>query len=219
MSKRSYGQYCGLARSLDVVGGRWSLLIVRELLDGPARYSKLLEGLPGIATNLLADRLRELEEADVVQRSLDTDSNSVVYSLTPWGGELRGVVTALVNWSTPLMVSGPRGDTFRTHWLSVALGSLLDNKHTEEPTAVGLEVDDTLVTVRTDKSGISVALDGDAQPETVLRAEPMVVLGLASGMLTVEQAIAAGDFRGDKKDLADALSLDAPFDGGVRRVS
>lgn len=206
MGKRSYSQYCGLARSLDVLGGRWSLLVVRELLIGPARYNRLLEGLPGIATNLLADRLRELERDGVVQRSLDADSNSVVYSLTPWGHELRSVVSALVNWSTPLMVSGPQGDTFQPHWLSVALGSLLNNKYTEEPRAVGLEVDDTLITVRIDKSGISIAIADDAQPETVLRAEPMVVLGLASGMLTVDQAIAAGEFRGDKKDLAATLS-------------
>ena len=206
MSKRSYGQYCGLARSLDVVGGRWTLLIVRELLDGPARYNKLLEGLPGIATNLLADRLRQLEEAGVVERSLDTGSNSVAYSLTPWGAELRGVVTALVTWSKPLMVSGPQGDTFQPHWLSVALGSLLDNKHTDLPKTVGLEVEDTFVTVRTDRSGVTVALGDHAQPETVLRAEPMVILGLASGMLTVDQAIAAGDFRGDKDDLAETLS-------------
>lgn len=113
MPKRSYGQYCGLARSLDVIGGRWSLLIVRELLVGPARYSELLAGLPGIATNLLIDRLRELEEAGVIQRTLDTDNNSVAYMLTPWGSELRPAVAALVNWSTPLMISGPQGDSFR----------------------------------------------------------------------------------------------------------
>ena len=67
---RSYRQYCGLARALDVIGERWSLLIVRELLDGPRRYNELLEGLPGIATNLLTDRLRNLE-ADGVLRRLD----------------------------------------------------------------------------------------------------------------------------------------------------
>jgi len=87
MTKRSYGQYCGLAQALDVVGSRWSLLIVRELLGGPARYGQLQAGLPGIATNLLAERLRELEEAGVVRRQLDTDSNSVAYALTPWGNE------------------------------------------------------------------------------------------------------------------------------------
>lgn len=202
MAKRSYGQYCGLARALDVVGDRWSLLIVRELLGGPARYGQLQAGLPGISTNLLAERLRELEEAGVVGRQLDTDSNGVAYALTPWGSELRGPIAALVNWSTPLMVSGPGGDSFRTHWLVVALESLLGGKRTEVPATVGVEVDGTTVTVRVDETGTHVALDADGQPETVLRAEPLVVLGLASGMLMVEQAISAGDLRGDKRDLA-----------------
>jgi DNA-binding HxlR family transcriptional regulator len=184
------------------VGNRWSLLIVRELLGGPARYGKLQAGLPGIATNLLAERLRELEESGVVRRQLDTDRNGVAYALTPWGSELRGAITALVNWSTPLMVTGPSGDSFRTHWLVVALESLLNSRRTEVPATVGVEVDDTTLTVRVDETGTHATLDSDGQPKTVLRAEPMVVLGLASGMLTAEQAISAGDLRGDKQDLA-----------------
>lgn len=207
MSNRSYGQFCGLARSLDVIGGRWTLLIVRELLNGPARYGRLMEGLPGIATNLLADRLRELEGVGVVQRSLDLDSNTVVYSLTPWGSELRSVITALVHWSKRLMVTGPQDDAFQIQWLSVALTSLLDDKQTDWPVDVGLVIGDRRVNVRADKTGLSVAFDSAEQPETVLSAEPLIVLGLASGMLTAEQAISAGsDFRGDKGDLAKALS-------------
>ncbi len=202
MTTRSYGQYCGLARALDVVGGRWSLLIVRELLVGPARYRELLAGLPGIATNLLAERLRDLEEAGVVQRQLATNGNGVVYALTPWGSELRGAIDVLVNWSTPLMVSGPRGDSFQAHWLVVALQALLRGKRSEVPRTVGVEVDGTMVTVHVDQTGPQVALDGDRQVETVLRAEPAVVLGLAAGALTVEQAIAAGVVRGDKNQLA-----------------
>jgi DNA-binding HxlR family transcriptional regulator len=208
MTMRSYAQYCGLARALDVVGNRWSLLIVRELLGGPARYGQLQAGLPGIATNLLAERLRELEEAGVVRRQLDTDSNGVAYALTPWGSELRDPIHALVGWSTPLMVSGPQGDSFRTHWLVVALESLLAGKRTKVPTTVGVEVDGATVTVRVDRTGTHAALSGDSQPETVLRAEPMVVLGLASGMLTVAQAIAAGNFRGNKRDLAAIFGRD-----------
>jgi DNA-binding HxlR family transcriptional regulator len=199
---RSYGEYCAIAKSLDVVGDRWTLLIVRELaLRGPSRYTDLRSGLPGIATNLLAERLRELQEAGVVQRQLDTDAKGVTYALTPWGAELRDAIDALVTWSTPLMVSGPRGDSFRTHWLGVALPALMHGKRTEVPTTVGVEVDGTIVTVHVDQRGARVALDGDEQPETVLRAEPSVVLGLAAGMLTVEQAISAGDLRGHKKDL------------------
>lgn len=208
MTTRSYRQYCGLARALDVVGNRWSLLIVRELLGGPARYGQLQAGLPGIATNLLAERLRELEEAGVVQRQLDTDSNGVAYALTPWGGELRGPIAALVSWSTPLMVSGPQGDSFRTHWLVVALESLLGGRRNRVATTVGVEADGATVTVRVDRTGTHAVLDVGAQPETVLRAEPMVVLGLASGMLTVEQAISAGEFRGNRQDLAAVLGRD-----------
>lgn len=203
MPKRSYGQYCGLARALDVVGARWSLLIVRELLIGPARYSELLNGLPGIATNLLADRLRELEEVGVVQRALDTKSNGITYMLTPWGSELRGAVAALVNWSTPLMVSGPQDDTFQAHWLVVALDSLLRGRRASQPMTVGVSVDDTIVAVHVDSAGTRVGLpDGDNHPGTVLRGDAAVVLGLASGMLTVEEAVAAGDLLGHEADLA-----------------
>ncbi|MFI7014599.1 winged helix-turn-helix transcriptional regulator [Streptomyces sp. NPDC050164] len=205
MPKRSYGQYCGLARALDVIGARWSLLIVRELLVGPARYSELLAGLPGISTNLLIDRLRELEEAGVVQRTLDTDRNSVAYMLTPWGSELRTAVGALVNWSTPLMISGPQEDSFRTHWLVVALDSLLRDRRSDEPTTVGLAVDDAIVTVSVDRTGVRVELCRGEAPATVLRGDPAVVLGLASGMLTVEQAIAGGQLLGQEKDLAVAF--------------
>lgn len=199
---KSYSQYCGLARALDVVGGRWSLLIVRELLVRPARYRELQAGLPGIATNLLAERLRELEEAGVVERRLDIDSNGVVYALTPWGSELRGAVDALVNWSGPLMISGPRhDDSFQTHWLAVALQALLRGKRSKVPKTVGVEVDGTIVTVHLDQSGAWVALDADRQVEPVLRAEPAVVLGLAAGALTVEQAVAAGAVCGDRNEL------------------
>ena len=207
MSARSYGQYCGLARALDVVGGRWSLLIVRELLVGPARHRDLAAGLPGIATNLLVDRLRDLEEAGVVQRQLDTDSNGVVYALTPWGSELRGAVDALVNWSGPLMVSGPRGDSFQPHWLAVALQALMRGRRSEVPKTFGVEVDGTIVALHVDETGPRVALDVGGLVEPVLRAEPAVVLGLAAGALTVEQAMALGAVCDDRTELADLFGL------------
>ena len=121
---RSYGQYCGLARALDAVGDRWSLLIVRELLPGPMRYSELVASLDGIATNLLADRLRSLESSGVIERRLGQTSG-VVYALTPWGGQLREAIDALIRWSIPLMASGRGGDVFQPRWLAVALEALL----------------------------------------------------------------------------------------------
>lgn len=210
VAKRSYRQYCGLARALEIVGERWSLLIVRELLAGPARYGELRHGLPGIATNLLAERLRDLEAAGVVQRQLGTDGKGVVYALTPWGSELRNVMAALVQWSTPLMVPGPGEDTFQPGWLAVALELVMHDRRTEAPATVGVEVEDMLVTVRVDETGAHAEADGSSQPDSVLRAEPAVLLGLASGMLTVEQAIAAGEFHGRKDDLAAVFSSDWP---------
>ncbi len=123
---RSYGQYCGLARSLEVVGDRWNLLIVRQLLIAPARYRDLIEGLPGIATNLLADRLRDLESSGVVERRLTGAGSTVEYALTAWGAQLREPIEGLIRWSTPLMTSGPGGDIFRPEWLALAVPALLN---------------------------------------------------------------------------------------------
>lgn len=109
---RSYGHYCGLARALDVVGERWSLLVVRELLEGPRKYNELLNGLPGIATNLLVERLRGLERNGVITRPDDGR-----YALTRWGEDLHEAVYALGRWAGPLMAQ-PRGDDqFRPNWL------------------------------------------------------------------------------------------------------
>lgn len=202
MSRRSYGQYCGLARALDVVGERWSLLIVRELLLGPARYTELAAALPGVATNLLADRLRGLLSVGVVERRLDPDSNSVVYALTPWGAQLREPIDALVRWSTPLMSSGRGDDTFRGRWLAVALRALLHDRTSTIPVAVGLHTAGTLMTVQLEGTGPRIVLDPDPPPSTVLRADPEVVLALSAGAVSVEQAVARGSLQGDRHELA-----------------
>src|SRR5436305_6279534 len=123
---RSYGQYCALARALDVVGDRWTLLIVRELaLRGPSRYTDLRHGLPGIATNMQADRLREMEEAGIVQREdAPPPVATALFSLTERGEELMPALYALGRWGAPLM--GGRGDDeeFRSRWLKYPLERL-----------------------------------------------------------------------------------------------
>ncbi|MEO5509949.1 MAG: helix-turn-helix domain-containing protein [Longimicrobiales bacterium] len=98
-NKRTYAQYCGIARALEVVGERWSLLIIRDLLVGPRRYSDLRDGLPRIATNVLAARLRELEESGIIQRrALPLPAGSVVYELTEAGRQLEPVLIGLGRW-------------------------------------------------------------------------------------------------------------------------
>src|SRR5215207_6969550 len=99
MSNRTFGQYCGLARALELVGERWALLVVRDLVLGPKRFTDLRRGLPRIPTNVLSARLRELEEAGVVRRRvLPRPASSVVYELTEYGRELDEVVLPLGRW-------------------------------------------------------------------------------------------------------------------------
>src|SRR3954467_14429661 len=99
MTTKIYGQYCGVARALELVGERWALLIVRDLLVGPKRYTDLRAGLPKIPTNVLATRLKELEQAGLVERRiLPRPSGAIVYELTSYGAALEDVVLALGRW-------------------------------------------------------------------------------------------------------------------------
>lgn len=186
---RSYGQYCGLARSLEVVGDRWNLLIVRELLNAPARYRDLIEGLPGIATNMLADRLRDLESAGVIERRLGDAANVIEYALTPWGAELRQPIEGLIRWSTPLMVRGPDGDSFRPEWLALAVPALLDTRVEVRPSAtIGLDIGGRPFQLRATRSGFAVSPRDDHELDATLRGEPTCILGLAAGALTLSDA-------------------------------
>jgi DNA-binding HxlR family transcriptional regulator len=187
---RSYGQFCGVARALDAVGDRWSLLIVRELLVGPMRYSELVASLGGIATNLLADRLRSLEACGVLERRLG-ESSGVVYALTPWGGQLREPIEALIRWSTPLMATGPGGDPMQPRWLAVALPAVLRGRTAKRPIELGIEAGGSFMTLRIDKDGPQVTLQPDKHPDTILETEPEVVLGLAAGVLSIDEVGAA----------------------------
>jgi DNA-binding HxlR family transcriptional regulator len=99
MTTKTYGQYCGVARALELVGERWALLIIRDLLVEPKRYTDLRAGLPKIPTNVLATRLKELESAGLVERRVQPrPSGAIVYELTPYGLELEDVVLALGRW-------------------------------------------------------------------------------------------------------------------------
>ncbi|NUS43499.1 MAG: helix-turn-helix transcriptional regulator [Mycobacteriaceae bacterium] len=190
---RSYGQYCGLARSLEVVGDRWNLLIVRQLLIAPARYRDLIDGLPGIATNLLADRLRDLEVSGVVERRLTGEGSVVEYALTPWGAELRLPIESLIRWSTPLMVRGPDDDSFRPEWLTLAVPALLDTRFEARPSwTVGLEIGGPPFQLRATRSGFKVGPHDGRDLDATVRTDPAYILALAAGALTLRDARALG---------------------------
>ncbi len=196
---RSYRQYCGLARALDIVGDRWNLLIVRQLLIAPARYQELLAGLPGIATNLLADRLRDLETEGVIERRLSDTGNGVIYALTDWGAALREPVEGLIRWSTPLMIRGADSDQFRPHWLGLALSALLTPRARGNRSAsVGIVVDGETIQLRAERTGVKVGPRDGRNLDATVHADPQIILGLAAGVLSIDDLDALIDIQGDK---------------------
>ncbi len=122
MSRRSYDQFCAVARALDAVGERWSLLIVRELLGGPRRYTDLHADLPGVSTDILATRLKQLEsEGLVVRRKLERPASAMVYQLTERGLTLRRVIEALGVWGLDALGDPRPTDAVRGHWITACV--------------------------------------------------------------------------------------------------
>jgi DNA-binding HxlR family transcriptional regulator len=210
---RSYDEYCALAKSLDVVGDRWTLLIIRELeLRGACRYTDLRKGLPGIATNLLADRLRELEQEGLLSREeAPPPIATTLFRLTPRGAELRPVLESLVRWGMPLMTVEHTGDAVRSHWLAWAIELILtDRRPDAPPVTVELQTgeqpivletrDGKLVTRlgRSQETGADATITGEAGRDATIVGEARPVMGLLLGMLTLREAKTVGvSYSGD----------------------
>ena len=124
--RRTYKQLCGLAAALDVVGERWTLLLVRDLGIAPRRYSELLEGLPGIGEGLLAQRLRHLEAEGIVRRTFSADANGVVYELTEDGRDLLQAIVPLTEWGIRRVAPFSGDADARADWAAIALRGRLD---------------------------------------------------------------------------------------------
>jgi DNA-binding HxlR family transcriptional regulator len=203
---RSYGQYCAAARALDTVGDRWSLLIVRELLlRGPCRYTDLREGLPGIATNLLADRLRELERSDIVTREQAPPPVArTLFRLTERGEQLAPVVRELVRWGVPLMSEPVGEDAFRSRWLELPVELFRTDRAPERaPTVIELRTGEEPMTVRAAGGEVRTSLGSAENPDLVLSGNPQLILGVLSGRLELADASARGlECEGDTAALA-----------------
>jgi DNA-binding HxlR family transcriptional regulator len=162
VSKR-YDQYCPIAHALDLVGERWTLLIVRELLQGPKRYTDLAGRLPGIGTNILAARLKDLEECGIVsKRRLPPPAASQVYELTPYGARLKSVIRELAVWGIGSLGAPQDDDELHPGWLEGAL----DTVFAPVAPAGGFEF----------RIGTEVAsiLDGDARPGSIEQPDVIV---------------------------------------------
>jgi DNA-binding HxlR family transcriptional regulator len=185
---KSYGQYCALARGLDAIGDRWVLLIVRELIDGPRRYGELAHGLPGIATNLLAERLRTMQADGLVVK---TDDDR--YQLTERGDDLRQVMFAIGRWAGPLMGCMAEDDTFRSHWIVHPVASLFPGVDPTRPElAIEVRCGEAPMTIRSADGRVSVHAGHAVAPDLVLTGPPDATLGLLARHIDAAEAKARG---------------------------
>ncbi|HET6996980.1 MAG TPA: winged helix-turn-helix transcriptional regulator [Solirubrobacterales bacterium] len=214
MTERSYGQYCGLASALDLVGERWTLLIVRELMSGPKRYTELADGLPGIGTSLLAKRLAKLENGGVIERRLlPPPAAATVYDLAPAGHELAAALGPLITWGLRHAVpETPRNRQFNATWC------VLPFTQPADPLALaGIEatyefrIGDTSALLHVHDGHAELLPPGSAAPDTMISMDPATVAALGAGRRTPSEAAADGAITVDGDHNA-AAALFAAFE-------
>jgi DNA-binding HxlR family transcriptional regulator/putative sterol carrier protein len=208
MAKR-FEQYCPVAHALCLVGERWALLIVRDLLHGPKRYTDLLEGLPGIGTNILAARLRGLEEAGIVsKRRLPPPAASTVYELTEYGTELEEVFYALARWGARSL--GPPGpeDELYPEWGLNAIAALFSPEAARGLTETYvLNIGGDVFSVRLDNGHMHAEMGAAEDADLVVETDMDTFFRLVSGELTPRMALK----RGFVKAEGDRAALDRCF--------
>lgn len=197
MGKRSYDQHCTVATALDVVGERWTLLLVRELLTGPKRFKDLLAGLPGIGTNLLAARLKSLAGHGVVRRAtLPPPAGTDVYELTELGRSLEPVVLALSRWGSRLMAQEPREEAdVRPGWAAMALRSLFESEADGPQETYEFRIDGETFHLRFGGGEVEARQGSAAEPGVVLSGGADTFLALTAGRLGPGEALGSGRIR------------------------
>lgn len=190
---RSYDDPCGVARALDVVGERWALLVVRDLLLGPKRFTDLAAGLPGLSQNVLSQRLRELEAAGVVtRRTLGPPSGGRGYELTPAGAELRDVVIALARWGS----REPRvtGGALNVDAMALALETTFDADAAGDLTAVlALRVGNDRLTARIAGGRFRIGRGEPEEPDAVVSLDAADLQGVVFGGAPLPPDAVTGD--------------------------
>ena len=190
MAARDYGQLSGVTRALELVGERWALLIIRDLLVGPRRYGDLAAGLPRIPSNILAARLKELQAAGVLRRA--PHSRVIVYELTPYGRELEPVVLALGAWGFKAMGDPREGQVITPDSMTITLRTAFQPRVAANlpATAYAARLENAELLIRVDGSSLDVTR-GDGPADLTFAAGP-AVHRLISGELAPDLAIATG---------------------------
>jgi len=194
VTQRSYGQFCAAAKALDVVGERWTLLVVRELLLGPCRFTDLLAALPGLGTSLLASRLKQLEAAGVIRREqLPPPAGSWVYQITDTGLGVGLVVKALADWGARLLDTPGPEETVRAEWLALHLAvSAPFEAVAGAPETYQVHVGDDVLHIVLTGSGAQ-ARSGPAPylPDLVIRTDQATFIELSLGRADLTALVSA----------------------------
>ncbi len=217
---RSYGDACGIGRALDVVGERWALHIVRELLLGPQRFSDLRGALPNASSNVVTDRLRELEGHGVIRRrKMAPPAGSRVYELTEWGRQIEPVLLALGGWGLRVDVPGPPTTLSGTSVLLYLRGCAQPDPG-DAPTVFNVALDDRIWTVRSAEGRIDIEIGESPQAQASLRTDPHTLNALVGhpaeldAALSNGRALAEGDVTALRRLLNDVV-LPAARQGGA----
>lgn len=196
MGKRRYRQYCSLARALDLVGERWTLLIIRELLSGPRRYQELLDNLPGIGTNLLATRLRELGGMSIVRKVLLSAPRVRAYELTEMGRALEPAVVELARWGVEVLGHRRPDDHWSAQWNPLALTARFQADKAAGIDAIyEYDVGGHVFHARIRNQSIETRPGTALSPDVRLVTDEETFLDLATESLSVEQAVESGRLR------------------------
>jgi DNA-binding HxlR family transcriptional regulator len=215
---RSYGQYCSIARALDLVGDRWTLLIVRELLlRGPSRFTDLKNGLPGVAANLLSARLKELEESGIVRHEYAAPPVATqLYELTDDGLALKPVLRTLGRWGMRHMIDERPDDVFRADWLAYAVAWFTtDTDPSGAPGVIQLDADGERAVIELGDGQVRTRVGNAERVDLTVTGPARAVLALVLGKVDLKRSKALGlTARGDVL-LLDRLqpAADAPLDG------
>lgn len=196
MSRRCYGQYCGVAYALETVGERWALLLIRDLILGPKRFTDLRRGLPRIPSNVLSARLKELEKAGIIRRRLlPRPSTGIVYELTDYGRELEDIVLRLGLWGARTLGEPRLEDTVNPDSLMLALRATFRPEATRDLQAsYELRLGEIVLHARIDKGALEVAEGPLADADLVLETD-LTIRALMSGELSPGDAVKSGKVR------------------------
>jgi DNA-binding HxlR family transcriptional regulator len=214
MTRRTYGQFCGLAHALDVVGERWTLLIVRELSSGPKRYSQLLEALSGIGTSLLAARVRQLEADGIIGRRLllDQPSAAVAYELTDAGCELAQAVVPLALWGARHHMDDDdvEHESYNAEWsLTFFASSDIDDLPADLDAVFEFQIDESIAHLRIRDGQTTVTPGASEKPSDVtIRASAATIAAIAGRRVTLDDAVTRGRLHATGDQTAIAALLD-----------